>query len=353
MEINRKRFLQYSAALFSTFYFRKVSSEPETSENTTHKKSVIIIGAGLSGLYAAYLLQNSGYSVKVLEAKNRIGGRIFTYYDTVSSIRSELGGEFVYGYQKNILKLCESFSIELAELNIQTSMFLNGKYIPFNEVKENEKTQKILMKIGEMYTKMAVEQKEGLDKLSAANYLNYQGVEKKELFLLELRYSLYYGESLRHISANQFIQLLVNINQPESKTYKMIKGNDSLLKALVSSIGKSKIKINQPVVSISQDKKAVSVKIKNGKEYKADICICTIPASVMNQIHWSPDLSKGKKIANLQVKYGRITKIISQFKNIDWINKNWHILTDRLLQYVFTAGINLRPILTISPGWTL
>jgi len=42
------------------------------------RKRVIVIGAGIAGLQAAIILQNSGYHVTILEAKNRIGGRVYT-----------------------------------------------------------------------------------------------------------------------------------------------------------------------------------------------------------------------------------------------------------------------------------
>ncbi len=42
------------------------------------ESDVVIIGAGLSGLYAAMLLEESGYSVSVIEGRDRIGGRLYT-----------------------------------------------------------------------------------------------------------------------------------------------------------------------------------------------------------------------------------------------------------------------------------
>jgi monoamine oxidase len=54
------------------------------SHQTTQKRSVVIIGAGLSGLYSAYLLKKHGIKATVLEARERIGGRIH-------SIRPQLG----------------------------------------------------------------------------------------------------------------------------------------------------------------------------------------------------------------------------------------------------------------------
>lgn len=57
---------------------------------------VIVIGAGMSGLSAARALTNAGKKVFVLEARNRIGGRLWTDYEAMS-IPIELGAQFIHG----------------------------------------------------------------------------------------------------------------------------------------------------------------------------------------------------------------------------------------------------------------
>ncbi|HEY7160787.1 MAG TPA: FAD-dependent oxidoreductase, partial [Acidobacteriota bacterium] len=64
-------------------------------------RDVLIIGAGASGLSAAKELSESGRKVIVLEARNRVGGRIHTLHD--EGVPIELGAEFIHGRAPEVL----------------------------------------------------------------------------------------------------------------------------------------------------------------------------------------------------------------------------------------------------------
>ena len=70
------------------------------------KKKLVIIGAGLSGLYSAVLLQDA-YEVTIVEARDRTGGRIMTLEG------HDLGPSWIWPHQKNILQLIDTLGLEL------------------------------------------------------------------------------------------------------------------------------------------------------------------------------------------------------------------------------------------------
>jgi monoamine oxidase len=73
--------------------------------STTHNSDVIIVGAGASGLAAARALRERHVGVEVLEARDRIGGRIFTHRDPRAAAPIELGAEFMQGSAPEVMAI--------------------------------------------------------------------------------------------------------------------------------------------------------------------------------------------------------------------------------------------------------
>jgi monoamine oxidase len=86
-----------------------MSEIPETS--------VLVIGAGVAGLAAARRLHAAGLSVLVLEARDRIGGRIYTVHDPQSPVPIELGAEFVQGVPPEITGITSAAGLQLIEVS--------------------------------------------------------------------------------------------------------------------------------------------------------------------------------------------------------------------------------------------
>jgi monoamine oxidase len=76
---------------------------------------VIIIGAGIAGLAAGVALVTAGMKVAVIEARDRVGGRIFTQYDSETSAAIELGAEFIHGLPPEIWEIVQRENIPVYE----------------------------------------------------------------------------------------------------------------------------------------------------------------------------------------------------------------------------------------------
>ena len=100
---------------------------------------VIVIGAGVAGLAASVRLAASGLSVLLVEARERIGGRVFTLRDPISQAPIELGAEFIHGRPPEIWEILQSRQVEITEVGGESWCSRNGSLSPcefFSEVDE-------------------------------------------------------------------------------------------------------------------------------------------------------------------------------------------------------------------------
>jgi monoamine oxidase len=82
----------------------------------TTRPDLLVVGAGAAGLSAAVKVARSGFSVLIVEARSRIGGRMFTLRDPVWKVPIELGAEFIHGLPPELWKPLERHHSEIAEV---------------------------------------------------------------------------------------------------------------------------------------------------------------------------------------------------------------------------------------------
>ena len=99
----------------------------KTTPAEKDRADVIVIGAGVAGLGAATELAEAGFSVIVLEARDRIGGRIFTLKDVGQQFPIELGAEFIHGRPSEIFDILRHAKIPVTEVDGDNWCFQNSQ----------------------------------------------------------------------------------------------------------------------------------------------------------------------------------------------------------------------------------
>lgn len=89
---------------------------------------VVVLGAGAAGLAAAAALQRAGLRVTVLEARERLGGRVATVHDPVTDVPLELGAEFVHGEPESLRKLARRGRLSIRACNDSHALSWRGRF---------------------------------------------------------------------------------------------------------------------------------------------------------------------------------------------------------------------------------
>src|SRR5439155_25063744 len=95
---------------------RESSSSSTEAGSCDSPMKVLVVGAVLSGIVAATEIQAAGHDVVVTEARDRVGGRVFTLREGFAGGQfADIGAEIIYHGQQNIADLCAKHGAELSE----------------------------------------------------------------------------------------------------------------------------------------------------------------------------------------------------------------------------------------------
>jgi monoamine oxidase len=111
-----------------------------TSRPTAHDPRVVVVGAGLAGLTAAYRVTQAGVPVRLFEARDRVGGRCWTARGFADGQTAEHGGEFIDTRHVHLLGLADELGLEVDDLweawvpGSIWPTWLDGAPVPWKEV---------------------------------------------------------------------------------------------------------------------------------------------------------------------------------------------------------------------------
>ena len=307
-------------------------------------KSCVIIGAGLAGLAAGFKLKNAGWKVIVLEARDRIGGRVFSHKDVETGLVCELGAEWVGESHERIKALCREFRIPLQKHQFEDFLLRDGRVYRPGEWSFSPKAKQAFEKMIAGYEKLTQAHKTRLDSVDWWNHLEAIGFTPDDLRLRDLMDSTDFGESIRHVSAFAALAEYAESSPKNEMDYKMTGGNSSLVEAFVKRIGSENIRTTKTVVSIHQSKGRSTVTTADPSHletaalpevYTADAVICTIPIQSLLKIKFDPPLPTAQRRAAEQLVYSRICKNSVVYTDRFWKEENFSMVSDTASHFYF------------------
>lgn len=265
---------------------------------------IVVIGAGFSGLAAAYELTRAGYDVTVVEARNRVGGRVISFSDIVPGKTVEGGGELIGSNHPAWVGYAKQFKLDfldVSEEDLEFPIVLNGKRLTSEESEALwEEMEKAFAGV---YTDAGrvdadrpwtAQNAEALDRRTLASWID--GIDASPL----CRSALHTMMTADNGVVTDWQSYLGNLAMvkggglekywTESEVYRCRGGNQQLATRFVAAIGAAKVLTRTPVRSIDVTEQGVRVALASGRTLEADRVILTAPPTTWNRIAIDPAL---------------------------------------------------------------
>jgi len=280
------------------------------------RPTVIILGAGAADMAAAAVLSQKGVSALILEARDRIGGRIHTIRDPAFPIPIDLGAEFVHGDPEATWKI-------IHEAN------LIAHDVPFENYEQRGdrlvRLQSFSQEIGKIMT--------GVPRadLSFAEFL---AKHKKQANLanarrLAVHFVQGFDAADPQLASTQAIaEEWEGIGDIEEETqHRIIEGHRSIIDHLHQTLDRKRVQIRlkTPVTQIEWNRSGVTCS-SGKKTFHAKKIIVTLPLGLLQlppdspgAIHFIPDIPR-KRIAANRLGSGPVVKALFKFREPFWEN---------------------------------
>jgi monoamine oxidase len=338
---------------------------------------IVVVGAGLAGLTAAYRLKQAGYVAQVYEASNRIGGRCWSYRGSSGTWAdgqvAEHGGELIDQGHTAMRQLAQELGFKLDNLlageqnGTEDFFWLDGAPYPYTQLATdlNGIYQKLHKDtVAASYPtlwNLSTQRGRELDAMSIIQWLDETcpngGSRSKLGRILDIAYNIEYGAECSQQSALNLIYLLGYVGQGQfqvfgksNEKYHVTGGNDQIPEALGKLLN-GQITMGSELVAIASDRSRSTwtLTFKQGSTTKtvtADRVVLALPFSMLRGVDFKKANFDPLKVTAIdELGMGTNSKLHVQFSS-----RHWNTLGNNGNTYADTGYQNTWEVSRAQPG---
>jgi len=341
----RRTFLQRAAlSLPALAAFPHLAATAETQAPVPapagSPRKVIVVGAGLAGLAAAWELQQAGHDVTVLEAQNRAGGRVYTLRSPFADGMYAEAGAVSFADNAITKHYVEAFKLttEPFRMNRRAAVYhLRGKRFevapgqpadwPYDLTPEEKKIGfGLIPKLFGAAAKMnpfapdfdlaALKQ---YDAVTLADYLASQGASAEAIALLSA--GVFFGYGWSEVSALHRLLSDAGVAFASGGAALTLPGGMDQLAGAFAKPLRERIYYGAPVTKVIQEPDKVRVVFRQGgaeQTLEADRLICAAPVPALRKIEFTPALPAAKRQIVEKLEYLPVTRVYLQIRRRFW-----------------------------------
>ena len=296
------------------------------------RTDVLVIGAGLAGLACAQRLRSAGRRVLVLEARERLGGRLWTVRR--QGVPIELGASWLHGIDNNPLHhlITRELGLPLRVSADQNRLTIGPDGRPWTSARTTQADAWLAS------LARRAEQQAGPDQPLSRWLPPQLSPDQRFTLIADVVHEL--GAELAEIAADAPLGDGQPLLGPDAL---VPDGLDRLVQSLAAGL---EIRRSEPVRQIQHSSGGVRVRTASGLIYQAQQLCCTVPLGVLKagSISFDPPLPPPKQQAIAGLGMGLLDKIVLVFPQRFWQEASW-IRNDGSVPGLWSEWLDLTPLI--------
>jgi monoamine oxidase len=265
---------------------------------------VLVVGAGFAGLTAAYELARGGADVTVLEARNRVGGRVLSFTDLVPGGAMEGGAELIgtnHGIWQDYAKRFRLRFVKITEEDAEAPIVLNGRRLSAAESEALWKEMETALnginadaaRVPDPFAAWEAPNAAALDRRSLGEWIASQSCSALCKAGIDAQMVADNGVTTAWQSYLGNLAMIQGgggaTYWTETEVFRCLGGSQSLARALAREIGSPRVHLRQPVTSLDVTPRGVAARTA-AASYEADFAVLAVPPLTWNRIAFTPRL---------------------------------------------------------------